>query len=159
MKKLIHKYGIMLNHKEQRILNTVIVLIIIGLALSCTENYTSKYDSYDDLIKSSDLSKGWVPEIIPNDSKNIIETHNIDNNRIFGYFDFSNNSFIDSLEEYNKMQTVDSVINNLRQTKRPKRPSWFISELNLISLKPIIFRHSEFYIICDTINKKGYFLR
>ena len=63
-------------------------LLLIILLYSCSETQTNRYESKEDVIKDGAIERGWIPEIIPNSSFNIIETHNLDTNQIEGSLEY-----------------------------------------------------------------------
>jgi hypothetical protein len=62
----------------------ILLLIIVTLLYSCKETQTNRYKSKEYVIKDGAIRRGWIPEIIPESSFNIIETHNLDTNTIKG---------------------------------------------------------------------------
>ena len=52
------------------------------------EQQKTSFATYDDLITSGYLEKGWLPPFLPQSSKNIIETHNLDTNIVKAVFDY-----------------------------------------------------------------------
>ena len=62
--------------------------LILALLCSCGETQTNRYSSREEVIKDGAIQRGWIPEIIPNSSFNIVETHNIENNHIDGSLEY-----------------------------------------------------------------------
>jgi len=140
-------------------ISLLVLCILLIIIASCNENQSSKYASYDEFINSKGVQNGWIPIIIPKDSKNIIEVHNIDNNNTFGCFEYVNSKSIELLFDSGKIQQSDSIIVLLNSINQPKQPSWFISQEQIITMKPIILKQTEFVFILDTIRHKGFFFR
>jgi len=69
----------------------IFILFILGLItllfylnLDLKSNY---YKTYNELILSDDLSRGWVSINLPKSSSNIIEYHDVDTNEVWISFD------------------------------------------------------------------------
>ena len=68
---------------------TIVLTITLMLFLFFSgEQQKTSFATYDDLITSGYLEKGWLPPFLPESSKNIIETHNLDTNIVKAVFDY-----------------------------------------------------------------------
>lgn len=87
--------------------------LIIALALAgCSDVVTTRFVSLDEAQRKHAFERGWLPPILPNSAKNILEENNLDLNTGSGSFqydlsermDFTNrlaNSGAFSRHEYN----------------------------------------------------------
>ena len=48
----------------------------------------NRYDSFETVQKQKVMEKGWLPKILPLSAYDIVETHDIDNNSVFGKFSY-----------------------------------------------------------------------
>jgi len=64
------------------------LLLVCFLVSGCSDTFEKSYPSYSDAVSDGAVLRGWVPEGLPNDAFHIVERHNIDNNRGYGFFYF-----------------------------------------------------------------------
>lgn len=57
--------------------------------LKLSEQTKAEFETYDDLLKSGYIEKGWLPDFLPKSSRNILETHNIDTNHVEASFEYT----------------------------------------------------------------------
>ena len=69
-------------------MKTLILLILLILMSSCNDSQTNRYKSKKNAIKDGAIQRGWIPEIIPNSSFNIVETHDLDSNDVDGSLEY-----------------------------------------------------------------------
>lgn len=142
--------------KHKIIIITAFLLTVLIFS-SCNENPESYYSNYQDLKASAYLTKGWIPEILPECAYEIREIHNIDNNHIFGTFKYQSDSFIisiDSLEKLDKEEFEKRVQNiNL-----PKRPTWFIDNKTTKNKELIFYRYEHWLLSLYRKEKQVYFV-
>ena len=62
--------------------------MIVLLYSSCSETVKSKFNNYDEMIKSESYSNGWISGVVPENAYNIYEEHNLDSNKIFIKFNY-----------------------------------------------------------------------
>jgi len=84
------------------------ILLIIGLiviyVISTIDTQTNVYNNKYEVISDGAIKRGWIPNIIPDSSYEIINTHNIDTNEIAGSFKYlekDENTFLNYLEKHN----------------------------------------------------------
>lgn len=58
------------------LISACFLLLIIG----CSETTTSRYANYQEAADDNLFLRGWVPDVLPVNSGEIVETHNIDSN-------------------------------------------------------------------------------
>jgi len=63
-------------------------LILLFYILKNTDIQTNTYLNKQEVLKNNAIQKGWIPNILPNSAYDIIETHNIDTNKIYGSFKY-----------------------------------------------------------------------
>lgn len=139
--------------------NLIFLSSLIIFLCCCNENSSNFYSTYRDLVDSNDLKKGWIPSIIDEESKYIYETHNIDNNKTFVRFHYSNSAWLDSIRPQYHPVSIDTIINVIRMSKNPAKPEWFINETDLRKNQPIALKVVDFYLICDTITRRGFIFK
>jgi len=132
-----------------------IIIFLLGQLSSCSDNFESKFKTYDELLKSGYLENGWIPKSIPTDSKDIRETHNLDINRVFGRFEFENEIRTDTIA---RQIEIEEIISEIKTINRPARPSWFPDNDELLQKGTINFQQGDFYILIDNKAKTGYFI-
>jgi hypothetical protein len=73
-------------------LGALVLLSPLILLVTChyIENPTSRYTTYQAAREAGALDEGrWVPPFLPESTRNIVETHNIDTNALRISFDYS----------------------------------------------------------------------
>ena len=61
-------------------------LVFLMLYTTFEDVQINKYPSMDEVKENAAIEKGWIPSILPNSAYDISETHDIDNNTLFGSF-------------------------------------------------------------------------
>lgn len=132
---------------------------MINLSLiACQENVESNFENFEELKSSGYISNGWIPRIIPNSSYEIKEIHNIDNNHVFGMFQYSSDSFellIDSLEQ----TKITELKELLQEIKSPERPDWFMNNIVLNDNDLSFYSFENFILILKQKEKRVYFVQ
>jgi hypothetical protein len=142
--------------KHKIIIITAFVLTVLKIS-SCNENPECYYSNYQDLKASGYLAKGWIPEILPECAYEIREIHNMDNNHIFGTFQYQSDSFINSIDSIEKSDRGDFE-RRLESINLPQRPIWFIDNTMLNDKNLHFYRH-EYYLLClNRMEKQVYFV-
>ena len=62
----------------------------------------NKYDSLEAVQNNKAIQEGWIPKILPHSAYDIVETHDIDVNMIFGKFSYKEideENFLGELKE------------------------------------------------------------
>lgn len=68
---------------------TKIGFLVMLLAIGCSENKDTFYPDINTARKAGAIDRGWLPEIMPESSRDIHELHNLDTNRIWVRFVFN----------------------------------------------------------------------
>lgn len=136
-----------------KILKVFCFLIPILLA-SCAQPKESLYEDFDALVKSNDISQGYVPVIIPGDAKEIKAFHLGD--RAYGQFAFTKDYY--SCLELDPA-SIDMVINEMPTDKELQKPAWFPSAEELKKRDLEYYAFKDFHLIVDHEGKRGYFLK
>jgi hypothetical protein len=89
---------------------SIVVIIIVALYW-LTNSYFSevqinKYDSIQTVKENGVIEKGWIPEILPLSAYDIVETHDLDKNRVFGKFSYKQR---DEKEFLSKLKESDGM--------------------------------------------------
>ncbi len=66
----------------------IIIFILLFLFLGCGETRDSFYQNLDAAEKDGAIEKGWLPNILPESSKEIYERHSLDTNGVWLRFKF-----------------------------------------------------------------------
>ncbi|MBE9487961.1 MAG: hypothetical protein IMY73_02150 [Bacteroidetes bacterium] len=132
----------------------IALTLVILLFSSCSETQTNNYATFDKYANSKNFEKGWIPSFVPKDAHNISETHNIDNNIIFGKFSFTNRTLINGFVLNSDKISNDSLQSIISSITTPSKPTWFKTDAK----RPLIGKANNFIIICDTTNLKLLFL-
>jgi len=118
--------------------------ILIAVALFCILiflliNHTfedmqiSKYESLEEVKNNKAIQGGWIPAILPESAYDIVESHDLDTNTIFGSFKYKEKdeeTFIQNLTDINSADDmlewgnfIFKVDTNLNQVKFRNRPT------------------------------------
>ena len=85
------------------------ILIFLLINQSFEDMQISKYESIEEVKKNTAIKGGWIPAILPNSSYDIVESHDLATNTIFGSFKYK-----DEDEEIFMQNLTD--LNNADQT-------------------------------------------
>ena len=78
----------------KKMLTVISLVSVCALLSSCSDKVRSKYTDKESAMKEGGLvEKGWMPEDIPDTSKEIVEWHNLDVNTGAGQFTFDLDEF------------------------------------------------------------------
>jgi hypothetical protein len=68
------------------------LLLLVGVGAKAlfyiTETESNHFDTYEEVVASELIGKGWIPDFIPKSTKNIREAHRVDVPHISVSFDF-----------------------------------------------------------------------
>ena len=88
----------------------IILLVFLAIYLVLTSYFPNteinKYDSLETVQTKKVIEKGWIPKILPASAYDIVETHDIDTNVVFGKFSYKEKDekeFLSKLKESNEM--------------------------------------------------------
>jgi len=54
---------------------------MLTFIVGCNETTTTHYASFQEAQQDNLFTRGWLPDVLPTNSENIIETHNTDTNQ------------------------------------------------------------------------------
>lgn len=136
----------------------ILIISLTSLFISCLESGSSHFYNYKGLKESGYLSKGWIPEILPDDSYQIKEVHNLDNNHVLGAFKYRSDGFreiTDSLKKVDKSE-LEKL---LQEINTSEKPSWFNDSEILNDNELNFYRFENFILIVNQIDKQVYFVQ
>ena len=88
----------------------IILLVFLAIYLVLTSYFPNmeinKYDSLESVKEKNAITEGWIPKILPVSAYDIVETHDIDTNTVFGKFSYRESdeeAFLSKLKESNEM--------------------------------------------------------
>ena len=90
---------------KKLIIASLLLAIAVYLMFSSfvTDVQINKYSDIQAVHDQKAMDRGWIPEILPDLAYEIVETHDLDTNRVFGEFkcpDSSQKIFIQQLKPY-----------------------------------------------------------
>lgn len=56
------------------------------LVIACSERVLTFYKKYEDAAKEGAVQRGWIPEIVPKNAREIHEQHDLDTNEVWVRF-------------------------------------------------------------------------
>lgn len=108
------------------------ILIFLLINQNFEDMQISKYESLEEVKNNKAIQGGWIPAILPDSSYDIVESHDLDTNTIFGSFKYKEedeetfiqnltdlNSADDMLEWRNFIFKVDKNLNQVQFRNRP----------------------------------------
>jgi len=109
-----------------------LILIFLLINHSFEDMQISKYESIEEVKKNTAIKGGWIPAILPDSAYDIVESHDLGTNTIFGSFKYKEkdeetfiqnltdlNSADDMLEWGNFIFKVDKDLNQVKFRNRP----------------------------------------
>ncbi|MBN8567641.1 MAG: hypothetical protein J0M25_13030 [Flavobacteriales bacterium] len=81
--------------------NLIIPFLLLSTLISCSE----KQDHYSNIAEAKEkklFERGWLPDILPDSTRNIITNNHLDNAVSYGEFHFNRADFLKFLERFNK---------------------------------------------------------
>lgn len=137
----------------------VIIFILISvLFVSCNENFESYFADYHDVNVSGYLAKGWIPEILPDNSYDIREIHNLDNNHVYGAFKYRSDRFDNTIDNLEKVDKAE-LEHLLQEIHMPKQPAWFMNDHMLTDKKYDYYHYDHVILIVNKQGKQVYFVK
>ena len=136
----------------QNMLRLSLLLIIDGMMCACQEKFESYYPSAAAAAKAGAFDRGWLPDVLKPDVKDIREWHDIASNEFRGKFVLN-----------------ERVVNRVQSSCRPgfdvprktrSMPEWFpltISQGEATTHGMRVFRCDDFFVAVDTTTADGYF--
>lgn len=140
-------------------IKTVSLSIVLICFSSCYESRHVDFHSYKELAEYSFINDGWIPEVMGQDACAIQETYDVNNNHLFGKFDFKNRLVYDSVFRTCVAVREDSLLAKIEQINKPRCPKWFIPKERLIKSNYLMVKHQNFYLIMEKKGNRIYYLR
>ena len=102
-----------------------IVLLVVGALYWLLSSYfpdveINRYDSIGTVKENKAIEKGWVPKILPPSAYDIVETHDADNNSVFGKFTYKEEdeeAFLTKLKVSNKIYEGENFLFKINKEK------------------------------------------
>jgi hypothetical protein len=95
--------------------------------LGCGETKDSFYPNLDAAKKAGAIERGWIPDIIPESSKEIYERHNLDTNRVWVRFKFDRGDIKRLINRVEELTPAE--ITNIKFVS-PGRINWWPKKLD-----------------------------
>lgn len=143
----------------ERTIKIVLGMIVCLCLSSCSESPQVDFYSYQELSEYNFINNGWIPEIVGNDAYAIRETYDINNNHLFGKFDFKYRPKYDSITKSYLVMKKDSVLARVEKINKPRYPKWFIPKEDLTKGNYILLKYGDFYLIMEKKINRIYYLR
>lgn len=101
------------------------LLILILILSGCSDVITNSYKTYHEAKKDKLFARGWLPDILPKSTKNIISKNNLDLN-------ISSGSFSIPVKDINKfILKINKIENNKYQYQKiPNGVIWLFTVNN-----------------------------
>ncbi len=109
------------------------ILIFLLINQNFEDMQISKYESLEEVKNNKAIEGGWIPTILPASAYDIVESHDLDTNTIFGSFKYKEKdeeTFIEKLTDPNSADDmlewgnfIFKVDKNLNQVKFRNRPT------------------------------------
>ncbi|MEZ4877722.1 MAG: hypothetical protein R2805_09255 [Flavobacterium sp.] len=121
--------------------------------ISCSEAYEQNYDSYAEFSKANQRNKGWFPEIIFSDAKNLKNCSYLSSHTVFGSFNYTNHKKYDSIFLVSDKVDKKSLRRKLLAIEK-LRPDWIenTNSIKFDSLELVKFGH--FYLAKNNSKSK-----
>lgn len=109
------------------------ILIFLLINQNFEDMQISKYETLEEVKNNKAIQGGWIPAILPASAYDIVESHDLDTNTIFGSFKYKDEdeeTFIQNLTDFNSADDmlewgnfIFKVDKNLNQVKFRNRPT------------------------------------
>jgi len=140
-------------------IKTVFLSIAYLCFSSCYESRHVDFHSYQELAEYSFISDGWIPEVMGQDACAIQETYDINNNHLFGKFNFKNRPVYDSIFKSCVLVSEDSLFAKIDAIRKPRCPEWFIPKERLVKSNYLMVKQQDFYLILEKKRNRIYYFR
>ena len=88
---------------------STLLLVFVLVLTSCSDTVTDQYATRAEAKTDQLFERGWLPEIIPKSSKNIVTINDLDSNNSEGEFEFDSeesDAFTANLDELDHSELV-----------------------------------------------------
>ena len=113
--RIINQYFPETIHCKYVIMTTILLMILFSI--SCNEVRKLNYISFSDAVEAGEITRGWIPDYLPESSRNIRINYDITSSETWCAFEFSP----DDVQNFKKALgiEVDFFPTRLKQIKRP----------------------------------------
>jgi hypothetical protein len=135
-----------------RIRQISLLIVILVSMNACKEKFESHYSSATDAAKAGEFDRGWLPDVLKPDIRNISEWHDVASNEARGRFVLS--------EEFLNRLRSSCVISADVPRKTSSMPDWFPAAIYRGESSKegmLIFRCEDFFVAINQQTKNGYF--
>ena len=101
-----------------------ILLLFLAIYLVLTRYFPNteinKYDSLESVQEKNAIEEGWIPQILPISAYDIVETHDIDTNTVFGKFSYKERDekeFLMNVKESNETYVGEDFLFKIDKEK------------------------------------------
>ena len=102
----------------------IILLAFLAIYLVLTSYFPNteinRYDSLETVQTKKVIEKGWIPKILPASAYDIVESHDIDTNTVFGKFSYKESDekeFLSKLKELNETYEGENFLFKIDKEK------------------------------------------
>jgi len=134
-----------------------ISIAFLALLFGCNETMTNRYANYQEAVEDNLFERDWVPDVLPINTEQIIETHNIDTNERCAEAVVP----IDSLPRIMTSLKINGFINS--DSKLPELPAFRFAlkactfNLERISRNRTVHAKSNEIVVLDIEASKFYY--
>jgi len=87
-----------------------LVLIFLLINHSFEDIQISKYESIEEVKNNTAIQGGWIPAILPDSAYDIVESHDLDTNTIFGSFKYKEKDEETFIQNLTDLNTADDML-------------------------------------------------
>ena len=87
-----------------------LVLIFLLINQSFEDMQISKYESIEEVKKNTAIKGGWIPAILPDSAYDIVESHDLDTNTIFGSFKYKEKDEETFMQNLTGLNGIDDML-------------------------------------------------
>jgi hypothetical protein len=118
-----------------RVLSAVSILCALVVSQSCRERIESYYAFLSDAIGAGAITRGWIPDFLPESSRAIHEIHNPASPRTWCAFAFSPNDSQRFLKNVRDVGTLPPSVNNIEDPGAGWWPDFLKGDLDVRSIR------------------------
>jgi hypothetical protein len=130
-------------------LSIIVASFFFVLVCSCSSKLESFYPSFSDAKKDGAVDRGWIPAYLPSTSRNIYETHRIDDPRVWCAFEFS---AADSASLQNKLKEFSAGLSAIPEIPNPSVSWWPDYLVGHIDPNKVRANKFQLYLVAEASN-------
>ncbi len=94
----------------------ILGMVVIGVGVYMMFSYfftdvqINKYSSIEAVYDEEAIKRGWIPKILPKSAYEIVETHDIDKNTVYGSFKYKEKDESEFLNYLSKMNDINNTL-------------------------------------------------